>query len=396
MSLEEVTLTTDKSDTDALWEHNSITLRQSEIGLTLPVRILGNDDEPYDLTGKTLVFSERKQGKKAVIDDGTGKDPGKFTMVDAKNGRFLYRLQVQAYTAPGRAWFEIKDGDTIVDSTETFRVSVIIDPGFTYDNLTYVTSMQGIENQYQNVIDECKQKVQENLDELAKQVSDASASTEQTNDELKQSTQKQIDDSKSKIDDALSELQTEYSNYSDKYQKLEAKLSDDLEAIKDSTSQDLDKVKADAHTQTSQSISQIEQAKEQAIGDAKKQFSNELDKMQTDYEAWKEKTAKDLGSILDPLKEKLSTSSQEIADAQDSIQKLESKLSSVDFTKFAKVTDVYTKADIDDKLAQLAKASDVTDLQKQVNSNQINRFATDSDAEQFMQTNSQGIVVVNN
>lgn len=144
-------------------------LRSTEKGLVLDVTILNEDDSPYDLTDKDVSFSEIKESDRVVADDGTGEQSGKFNMIDRTKGHFSYQMTHQCYTASGTCFFQIKQGDTIVDTTQDFYFQVKVDPTVKPINDSYVSSLIAMENHLLGAT----QKTQATIDQLNKDSSNA-------------------------------------------------------------------------------------------------------------------------------------------------------------------------------------------------------------------------------
>ncbi|MDH5099745.1 phage baseplate upper protein [Lactobacillus kefiranofaciens] len=144
MSLAPITLVTDKST--AVIDNAHRILRQDESGLSITVTVLNEDNVAYNLTGKNLVFCENKQNSKIIIDNGKGDNCGKFyrNPDNDTKGVFTYVIQEDAYSASGKAWFEITDGTT-VDSTKNFYFDVEKDAAISVANNDYIGSLKALE-----------------------------------------------------------------------------------------------------------------------------------------------------------------------------------------------------------------------------------------------------------
>lgn len=85
----------------------------------------GENDLPYDLTGRKILFEALKPDETRVI------DAADITILDAQNGLFRYQFHDQVFTASGdmiQAFFKIvheDNGQTITDSTLDFSIKII-------------------------------------------------------------------------------------------------------------------------------------------------------------------------------------------------------------------------------------------------------------------------------
>ena len=177
MSLAPITLTTDKST--AVIENTHRKLRQDESGLSITVTVLNEDNTPYDLTEKNLVFCENKQNNKIIIDNGKGDNSGKFNRNSDNDtkGVFTYVLQEDVYTASGMAWFEITDGIK-VDSTKNFYFYVEKDADISIPNNDYIGSLKALETAMAGA----QSRITSDLADMEAQITKQIADTKATND----------------------------------------------------------------------------------------------------------------------------------------------------------------------------------------------------------------------
>lgn len=111
-------------------------LRNSDKGEILESFILNPDGTPYDLTGKSVVFNENKDGDRFVSDSNV-------TIVDANSGHIAYQVHDQVHSASGTAWFDIVDSSGAkIDSTSDFYIEVRDGLDCTIYNTTYVSDFE--------------------------------------------------------------------------------------------------------------------------------------------------------------------------------------------------------------------------------------------------------------
>lgn len=152
MSLGQITLTTNKTVSNVGDYVRKI--GQREAGQKLEVIVTDADGSGYNLDGKTLEFSENKEGGKIVSDN----DQDHFEIKDAKAGRFVYTLAPAVYAASGVAWFDITSADgSVIDTTKNFNIDVIEDESIHINNDNYVSSLISLETHYEGVIKKTKE-----------------------------------------------------------------------------------------------------------------------------------------------------------------------------------------------------------------------------------------------
>lgn len=122
-----------------------VEVRDSDKGEILESFILNSDGTPYDLSGKSLVFNENKDGDKFVSDPNV-------TIVDARIGHITYQLHDQVHSAPGTAWFDIIQDGAKIDSTTDFYIEVRDGLKCTVYNTTYIAALEKLKQQMEALI----------------------------------------------------------------------------------------------------------------------------------------------------------------------------------------------------------------------------------------------------
>ena len=122
-----------------------VEVRDSDKGEILESFILNSDGTPYDLSGKSLVFNENKNGDKFVSDPNV-------TIVDARIGHITYQLHDQVHSAPGTAWFDIIQDGAKIDSTTDFYIEVRDGLKCTVYNTTYISDLEKLKQQMEALI----------------------------------------------------------------------------------------------------------------------------------------------------------------------------------------------------------------------------------------------------
>ena len=393
MSLAILTLPTNKSISTVSDHVRKI--GQGEAGQKLEVIVTDADGSGYNLDGKTLEFSENKEGGKIVSDN----DQGRFEIKDAKAGRFVYTLAPAVYAASGVAWFDITSADgSVIDTTKNFNIEVIENESIHVNNDNYVSSLASFETHYDGVIKKAKEDSEALLTKIDGQLSQALADNNkkaadsltdqkaqlqklinstnqlQTDWNAQFTKQKQsladVDaswqtQSKKIQDDANSKIAEIESNADTQKNAIQQAADDQLKAnknandaeiadVKKQLADELAKIEADKAT----AIKGVTDARDKAIQDATDKLTAKLQSIQADYDSWKTSTVGDFQAKLDKLTQQLNTDEADQASLRqviDSAKEAVSKLHDVDFTVYAHKSDLdnyYTKAEANQKLGQ--------------------------------------------
>lgn len=345
-------------------------LRSTEKGLVLDVTILNEDDSPYDLTGKNVSFSEIKESDRVVADDGTGEQSGKFNMIDQTKGHFSYQMTHQCYTASGTCFFQIKQDDTIVDTTQDFYFQVKVDPTVKPINDSYVSSLIAMENHLLGAT----QKTQATIDQLNKDSSNAQQQAQAV----------------------LTKINSDFTDYSNKYNTLAASWQAQEKAINDAATKQLADLKTSNQADITAAVKSITDQRDAALKQLNDDKTKALADLQADYNAWKTSTVKDFNDTVQPLKDsisendqKLTTVSKQVSDTVASMDSLKQQFDKVDFSKFVTVDAIknyYTKEETDLRLQQAGKVKSVDNIQPDSNGNINTDHFTKSETTQKLAT----------
>lgn len=368
MSLRPITLKTDKSITPV--SDDTRVLRSTEKGLVLDVTILNEDDSPYDLTDKDVSFSEIKESDRVVADDGTGEQSGKFNMIDRTKGHFSYQMTHQCYTASGTCFFQIKQGDTIVDTTQDFYFQVKVDPTVKPINDSYVSSLIAMENHLLGAT----QKTQATIDQLNKDSSNAQQQAQAV----------------------LTKINSDFTDYSIKYNKLSSDWTAEAKSIQEAANQQLANLKTSNQADITAAVKSITDQRDAALKQLNDDKTKALADLQADYNAWKTSTVKDFNDTVQPLKDsisendqKLTTVSKQVSDTVVSMDSLKQQFDKVDFSKFVTgdtIKNYYTKEETDLRLQQAGKVKSVDNIQPDSNGNINTDHYTKDQANQKLAT----------
>ncbi len=380
MSLAQITLTTNKTVSNVGDYIRKI--GQGERGQVLPVIVTDANGAAYDLTNKSIVFSENKDSGKYVVDDGKDSRSGKFTLTDAKNGKFSYTLQDQVYSESGTAWFDIVSSDgTVLDTTVTFKFIVIPNATLHVDSDSYSSTLAALEAHYQGVIkntetqtqnlinsltDKINQAISNGQRDVANQLTDMRTKLQDIQNRengLIQNWTADFNTRKADFDKLKSDWQAQAKAISDSYQAkineintqaqsqhndIQAKADQQLKNNQSANDTEIAKIKSDAQAQHDQiekakndAIAAVNSQKDAAINQANADFKAKIDAFQKDYDTWKSTTLADFTRQLADIKTNISNDQSALKDfekqldyTKQELAAMAKQLDSLDFTKF--------------------------------------------------------------
>ena len=347
MSLAQITLTTNKTVSNVGDYVRKI--GQDERGQVLPVIVVDATGTPYDLSDKKIVFSESKDSGKYVVDDGKDSRSGKFTLTDAKNGKFSYTLQEQVYPESGTAWFDIVSADgTVLDTTASFRFVVIPAPTLHVNDDNYSSTLEALQAHYQGVIKNTETQTQNLINSLTDKINRAiSNGQKDVANELSDARAKlqQITTDANNLKNSWNaEFETEKQNFTDlqnQWKAQTAKINQDansqIQAINDNAAQQL----KNNQSANDAAIKEVNGQRDAAINQANTNFQNELNKLQQDYNAWKAEKLADFTKSLQSLTDQISTDqadltnfNKQLSDTKIELANIAKQLDSINFARF--------------------------------------------------------------
>lgn len=322
---------------------------QDERGQVLPVIVVDATGTPYDLSDKKIVFSESKDSGKYVVDDGKDSRSGKFTLTDAKNGKFSYTLQEQVYPESGTAWFDIVSADgTVLDTTVSFRFVVIPAPTLHVNDDNYSSTLEALQAHYQGVIKNTETQTQNLINSLTDKIDQAiSNGQKDVANELSDARAKlqQITTDANNLKNSWNaEFETEKQNFTDlqnQWKAQTAKINQDansqIQAINDNAAQQL----KNNQSANDAAIKEVNGQRDAAINQANTNFQNELNKLQQDYNAWKAEKLADFTKSLQSLTDQINTDqadltnfNKQLSDTKTELANMAKQLDSIDFARF--------------------------------------------------------------
>lgn len=347
MSLAQITLTTNKTVSNV--DDYVRKIGQDERGQVLPVIVVDATGTPYDLSDKKIVFSESKDSGKYVVDDGKDSRSGKFTLTDAKNGKFSYTLQEQVYPESGTAWFDIVSADgTVLDTTVSFRFVVIPAPTLHVNDDNYSSTLEALQAHYQGVIKNTETQTQNLINSLTDKINRAiSNGQNDVANELSDARAKlqQITTDANNLKNSWNaEFETEKQNFTDlqnQWKAQTAKISQDansqIQAINDNAAQQL----KNNQSANDAAIKEVNGQRDAAINQANTNFQNEINKLQQDYNAWKAEKLADFTKSLQSLTDQINTDqadltnfNKQLSDTKIELANMAKQLDSIDFARF--------------------------------------------------------------
>lgn len=389
MSLAQITLTTNKTVSNVGDYVRKI--GQDERGQVLPVIVVDATGTPYDLSDKKIVFSESKNSGKYVVDDGKDSRSGKFTLTDAKNGKFSYTLQEQVYPESGTAWFDIVSADgTVLDTTASFRFVVIPAPTLHVNDDNYSSTLEALQAHYQGVIKNTETQTQNLINSLTDKINRAiSNGQKDVANELSDARAKlqQITTDANNLKNSWNaEFETEKQNFTDlqnQWKAQTAKINQDansqIQAINDNAAQQL----KNNQSANDAAIKEVNGQRDAAINQANTNFQKELNKLQQDYNAWKAEKLADFTKSLQSLTDQINTDqadltnfNKQLSDTKTELANMTKQLDSIDFARF--VTDDQFKEAMSKKASGIKVRGLRGDYVMAVNANDSNIDATPS------------------
>ncbi|CCI85281.1 hypothetical protein FC52_GL000838 [Lactobacillus pasteurii DSM 23907 = CRBIP 24.76] len=331
-------------------DNRRLKYNQAERGRAIDVTVIDNDgSSAYDLTGKTLIFTEDKIENKIIVDssDSLGSQSGKFIRTDEndKAGKFTYVFTDIAMQQSGEACFEFVTDSKHIDVSSSFFIDIQATGALAPENTSYVSDMEAFKAHYNAIINNADAQIKSVTDRLSNALDSAIASGNAT----------------------LQEKIKSYSDQFDQYLK-------DFDAAKAQNLEDLQNLKDKIAETETDAISKIVDGTNQQIQQANDKLNAKLSELQDDYDDWKVQTVKDFNATVDPIKQSIDANRQNLDGVTKSVkdtiaqmQSLQTELNKVDFTKFAQLSDLtgyYTKDQVDELLKTDVKSVTVNGGEK--------------------------------
>lgn len=313
-----------------------VEVRDSDKGEILESFILNSDGTPYDLSGKSLVFNENKDGDKFVSDTNV-------TIVDAKIGHITYQLHDQVHSAPGTAWFDIIQNGTKIDSTTDFYIEVRDGLKCTVYNTTYISDLEKLKRQMEALIQQAdgelkaelqkaEQQLNQELQNFRNQYNSLSADFQNQFKTAQNARQQDYNNQKNAINtDWTNNKGIIWGQWNDDKASIDKQAQDTIQAIKDNAKQVLDKDQADWNAKQKQwdstfsAIVKEWQVKTNSLNATVQDLTNKFNTI--------------IGQVSDLMDNKLPAMNSKTDAVQAKVDELRASLGQIDWTSFVKQKD---------------------------------------------------------
>ena len=313
-----------------------VELRDSDKGEILESFILNSDGTPYDLSGKSLVFNENKDGDKFISDTNV-------TIVDAKIGHITYQLHDQVHSAPGTAWFDIIQDGAKIDSTTDFYIEVRDGLKCTVYNTTYISDLEKLKRQMEALIrqadgelkaelQKAEQQLNQELQNFRNQYNSLSADFQNQFKTAQNARQQDYNNQKDAINtDWNNTKDLIWGQWNSEKASIDKQAQDTVQAIKDNAKQVLDKDQADWNAKQNQwdstfsAIVKEWQVKTNSLNATVQDLTNKFNTI--------------IGQVSDLMNNKLPTINAKTDAIQAKVNELRASLGQIDWTSFARRTD---------------------------------------------------------
>lgn len=313
-----------------------VEVRDSDKGEILESFILNSDGTPYDLSGKSLVFNENKDGDKFVSDPNV-------TIVDARIGHITYQLHDQVHSAPGTAWFDIIQNGAKIDSTTDFYIEVRDGLKCTVYNTTYISDLEKLKQQMEALIrqadDELKaelqkaeQQLNQELQNFRNQYGALSNDFQNQFKAAQNARQQDYNNQKNSINQDWTNNKNQiWGQWNGDKANIDRQAQDTINAIKDNAKQVLDKDQADWN------------AKQASWNDTFSRIVKEWQVKTNSLNSTVQDLTTKFGNIINELTDLMNKKLPDMNAKTDAVQKkvdeLRASLGQIDWTTFARRTD---------------------------------------------------------
>lgn len=310
-------------------------VRDSDKGEILESFILNPDGTPYDLTNKSLVFNENKDGDKFVSDSNV-------SIVDARIGHITYQVHDQVHSAKGTAWFDIidKSNGSKIDSTTDFYIEVRDGLKCTVYNTTYIADLEKLKQQMETLLKQADgelqaelQKAEQQLDQelqnFRNQYNSLSVDFQNQFKAAQNARQQDYTNQKNAINQDWTNNKNQiWSQWNGDKANIDKQAQDTIQAIKDNAKQVLDKDQADWN------------AKQQSWDDTFSRIVKEWQVKTNSLNSTVHDLTTEFGNIINELTDLMNKKLPDMNAKTDAVQakvnELRASLGQIDWTSFAK------------------------------------------------------------
>ncbi len=329
--LQAVTLSTNKQTTNL----SRVEVRDSDKGEILESFILNPDGTPYDLTNKSLVFNENKDGNKFVSDDNV-------KILDERIGHITYQLHDQVHSARGTAWFDIidKSNGSKIDSTTDFYIEVRDSLKCTVYNTTYIADLEKLKQQMETLLKQADgelqaelQKAEQQLDQelqnFRNQYNSLSADFQNQFKAAQNARQQDYTNQKNAINQDWTNNKNQiWDQWNGDKANIDKQAQDTIQAIKDNAKQVLDKDQADWNAK--------QHSWDDTFSRIVKEWQVKTNSLNNTVQDLTTKFGNIINELTDLMNKKLPDMNAKTDAVQAKVNELRASLGQIDWTSFAK------------------------------------------------------------
>lgn len=329
--LQAVTLSTNKQTTNL----SRVEVRDSDKGEILESFILNPDGTPYDLTNKSLVFNENKDGNKFVSDDNV-------EIVDERIGHITYQLHDQVHSARGTAWFDIidKSNGSKIDSTTDFYIEVRDSLKCTVYNTTYIADLEKLKQQMETLLKQAdgelqaelkkaEQQLDQELQNFRNQYNSLSADFQNQFNAAQNARQQDYTSQKNAINQDWTNNKNQiWGQWNGDKANIDKQAQDTIQAIKDNAKQVLDKDQADWNAK--------QHSWDDTFSRIVKEWQVKTNSLNNTVQDLTTKFGNIINELTDLMNKKLPDMNAKTDAVQAKVNELRASLGQIDWTSFAK------------------------------------------------------------
>ncbi len=312
-----------------------VEVRDSDKGEILESFILNSDGTPYDLSDKSLVFNENKDGDKFVSDPNV-------SVVDERTGHITYQLHDQVHSARGTAWFDVidKSNGAKIDSTTDFYIEVRDGLKCTVYNTTYISDLEKLKQQMEALIrqadgelkaelQKAEQQLNQELQNFRNQYNSLSNDFQNQFKAAQNARQQDYTNQKNAINADWTNTKNQiWGQWNSDKASIDKQAQDTVQAIKDNAKQVLDKDQADWN------------AKQASWNDTFSRIVKEWQVKTNSLNSTVQDLTTKFGNIINELTDLMNKKLPDMNAKTDAVQKkvdeLRASLGQIDWTTFAK------------------------------------------------------------
>lgn len=332
---------------------------QAERGKIVDVTVVGNDGiNPYDLSGKDIIFNETKKDNKTIIDGGGGLHSGKFirTADNDKQGKFSYQFCDYAYQQSGECNFEFTTDSKHIDVSSDFYIDITSTGTLKPDNSSYVSDLESFKASYNALLQTTSNR------------------TDAWLDQTKQTLDSQVTDKLNGLNAQMQDTIKKANEYGNAVNNLQTQWDNELKAITNKANGD-----------TAAAVNAINQ-----------KYSDDFARLQANFTQWQTTTINSFNqkaqSIFNEVNSASDTTTQlqtQVTDAVNTMKTLMQKLDGYDFTKFVtgeQIKNYPTKDEVKAMMDNAGKVKTVDNIQPDTNGNVQTDHYTKSETTQKLAT----------